>query len=69
MKQETNALGGIIATLRDSWFLIAFIGGLIYFSEQNSTFLPSKIILVVLTAHIFPHIEQVWRSAGGVLSK
>ena len=40
-----------------------------YFSVQNSTFSPARIILVVLTAHIFPHMEQVWRSAGGVLSK
>ena len=30
-----------------------------YFSEQNFTSLPSSIIFVVLTAHIFPHIEQV----------
>ena len=38
MKQETNALGGIIATLRDSWFLIAFIGGLIYWvARQDSS--------------------------------
>ena len=40
----------------------------IYFSVQNSTFFPSNIILVVLTAHIFPHIEQVCLSDGGVLS-
>lgn len=38
MKQETNALGGIITTLRDSWFLIAFIGGLIYWvARQDSS--------------------------------
>ncbi len=38
MKQETNALGGIIATLRDSWFFIAFIGGLIYWvARQDSS--------------------------------
>lgn len=38
MKQETNALGGIIAALRDSWFLIAFIGGLIYWvARQDSS--------------------------------
>lgn len=38
MKQETNALGGIIAPLRDSWFLIAFIGGLIYWvARQDSS--------------------------------
>lgn len=30
-----------------------------YFSVQNFTSLPSSIILVVLTAHILPHIEQV----------
>lgn len=29
------------------------------FSEQNSTFFPSRIIFVVRTAHILPHIEQV----------
>lgn len=40
-----------------------------YFSVQNSTFFPSRIIFVVRTAHILPHMEQVWRSAGGVLSK
>lgn len=38
MKQETTALGGIIATLRDSWFLIVFIGGLIYWvARQDSS--------------------------------
>ncbi|MDO5012046.1 MAG: hypothetical protein Q4E56_00815 [Pseudomonadota bacterium] len=38
MKQETNTLGGIITTLRDSWFLIAFIGGLIYWvARQDSS--------------------------------
>ena len=38
MKQESNALGSIIATLRDSWFLIAFIGGLIYWvARQDSS--------------------------------
>lgn len=38
MKQESNALGGIIATLRDSWFLIAFIGGLVYWvARQDSS--------------------------------
>ena len=36
------------------------------FSEQNLTVFPSRIMLVVRTAHILPHIEQVWRSAGGV---
>lgn len=41
---------------------------LVYFSEQNSTFLPSRIMLVVRTAHIFPHMEQVCLSEGGVLS-
>ncbi len=40
-----------------------------YFSVQNSTCLPSRIRLVVRTAHILPHMEQVCRSAGGVLSK
>ena len=30
-----------------------------YSSEQNSTFSPARIILVVRTAHILPHIEQV----------
>ena len=29
------------------------------FSEQNLTSLPSRIIFVVRTAHILPHIEQV----------
>ena len=29
------------------------------FSEQNSTFFPSRIMFVVRTAHILPHIEQV----------
>ena len=28
-------------------------------SVQNLTFLPSRMRFVVLTAHIFPHIEQV----------
>lgn len=38
MKQESNGLGGIITTLRDSWFLIAFIGGLIYWvARQDSS--------------------------------
>lgn len=38
MKQETNALGSLIATLRDSWFLIAFIGGLVYWvARQDSS--------------------------------
>lgn len=38
MKQESNGLSGIIATLRDSWFLIAFIGGLIYWvARQDSS--------------------------------
>ena len=40
-----------------------------YFSEQNSTFFPSRIIFVVRTAHIFPHIEQECLSDGGVCSK
>ena len=30
-----------------------------YFSVQNSTFSPLRIIFVVRTAHIFPHMEQV----------
>lgn len=40
-----------------------------YFSVTNSTFSPANIILVVRIAHILPHIEQVWRSVGGTLSK
>ncbi len=40
-----------------------------YFSVQNLTSSPLSIIFVVRTAHIFPHIEQVCRSVGGVLSK
>ena len=47
----------------------AFSFLLSYFSVQNLTSLPSRIILVVRTAYILPHIEQVCRSAGGVLSK
>lgn len=30
-----------------------------YFSVQNVTFSPARIIFVVRTAHILPHIEQV----------
>lgn len=38
MTQETNALGGIIDTLRDSWFLIAFVAGMVYWvARQDSS--------------------------------
>ncbi len=38
MTQKTNALGGIIDTLRDSWFLIAFVAGMVYWvARQDSS--------------------------------
>jgi len=46
----------------------SFVGGC-YFSGENCTCLPSRIMFVVLTAHILPHIEQECLSAGGMLSK
>lgn len=37
MKKE-NAINGIVDTLRDSWFLIAFIAGMIYWvARQDSS--------------------------------
>ncbi len=38
MSSEQNGIGGIISILRDSWFLIAFIAGMIYWvARQDSS--------------------------------
>lgn len=38
MSCEQSNIGGIIDTLRGSWFLIAFIGGLVYWvARQDSS--------------------------------
>ncbi len=43
-------------------------GGTLFYA-YNSTFSPANILLVVLMAHILPHMEQLCFSAGGMLSK
>jgi len=38
MKKDTNAIMGVIDVLRDGWFLIAFIAGMIYWvARQDSS--------------------------------
>lgn len=37
MPSENSPLAGIIETLRDSWFLIAFIAGMIYWVARQDS--------------------------------